>query len=185
MASTHDHPDWVIDGQQPPAWYYLGPNGDPVAAVVPCVEGEAQGLPYQLRVLGSHARGTGRDRADIDQAGVATLEDGRAVVERWWVEVNREQANDNRSTAVQDAGLRGVPRIAQSPLIEQMAGARVWYEYLDAESNELLYRRLEGQGPALNTNAPAASRSHGDHLALVHDRDARDSAHEAHHGRKR
>lgn len=185
MASTHDHPDWVVDGQQPPAWYYLGPNGDPVAAVVPCAEGEAQGLPYQLRVLGSRPRGSGRDRDDIDHAGVATLEDGLAVVERWWLEVNRERANDNRTTTLQNEPIRVVPRIAQSPLVEQMAGARVWYEYIDSATDELLYTRLEGQGPALNQNSHADSRSPGDHLALVHDRDARMSAHEAHHGRKR
>lgn len=184
MASTHDHPDWIVDGQQPPAWYYLGPNGDPVAAVVPCAEGEAQGLPYQLRVLGSRARGSGIDRADIDHAGVATLEDGLAVVERWWLEVNREQANDNRSTTVQDDGLRSVPRIAQSPFIEQMAGARAWFEYFDVATDKVLYRRLEGQGPALNQNSSADSRAPGDHLALVHDRDAQ-QLHEHDRGRRR
>jgi hypothetical protein len=184
MASTSNGPDWVIDGQQPPAWYYLGPNGEPVAAVVPCAEGEAQGLPYQLRVLGSRARGAGIDRADIDQAGVATLEDGLAVVERWWVEINRERSNDNRlATVITDDQERAVPRIATSPLVEQMAGARVWYEYLDSTTNEVLYRRLEGQGPALNQNSPVAARAAGDHLALVHDRDVQQ--HEVDRGRRR
>lgn len=177
MTDTPDRPDWCIDGRQPPAWYYLAPSGDPVAAVVPMPDAST-GLPYELRVFGS------RD-PDLDHASVATLEDGLAVIERWWTEINRERANDNGRTSGLTAHHRTVPRIEQTPQIEQIAGACAWFEYFDIATDEVLYRRLEGQGPAINQNSPAACRTPGDHLALLHDRDGHGAGLEPHQGRKR
>lgn len=178
MTTSRDRPDWCIDGRQPPAWYYLGPSGDPVAAVVPVADAEAS-LPYELRVFGS------RD-PDLDHAGVLTLEDGLAVIERWWIEVNRERANDNRAAAALANDLdRSVPRLAPTPLVAQIAAPHAWFEYYDIATDAVLYRRLEGQGPALNQNIPADLRRPDAHLALVHDRDAHCSAYEPHQGRKR
>lgn len=137
-----------------------------IAALVPIPDMAAWGLPYELRVL--DPRGS-----DMDRSPVTDLVRGIDAVERWWLEINRERANDNRvSTMRADDHDRAVPRIPETTLLERMAMPASWYKYHDLDRVEVLFRRLAGVAPTANQNVA------GGHLQLVSDQSRDDQHHD-------